>query len=377
MSLFRSEKSMNHKGSYTFFVTNMGGGGTERTISNLLRGFSSDECAVDLVLLQATGPYLDDLPPNVSVFTLNRRSRLFALLPLVKYFRKRRPSFFISFFTRNNLLAIVARRIARVPSRLIVNERQNLKGWLAQEPFWRRLHYRLLIRLLYPRADRLFTNSRGVAEDLARFLPELSSKIRFVPNGVLTPDFQEKTAEPIPRSDLFRNDRPVILAVGRLYGIKDFPTMIHAFARIRREQTATLVILGDGPRRRELEELVRNLRLENDVCFLGFVRNPFNYMARARLVVISSLIEASPNVLIEALACGTPVVSTDCDYGPRELLKDRRFGTLVPVRDHRTLAQAILERLRAAPERVDAGDALRCYGFEEATKRFREALLEA
>jgi glycosyltransferase involved in cell wall biosynthesis len=203
----------------------------------------------------------------------------------------------------------------------------------------------------------------------------MAGRIVVAPNGVLTPELERMAAEEVPDRTLFRADCPVVLAVGRLSHVKDFGTLIRAFALVRREHLARLVILGEGPKRKRLEALVRKLGLENDVRLPGFVKNPYAYMARARLLVVSSLTETGPNVLIEALACGIPVVATDCDYGPREILQGRWFGSLVPVRDPVSMAGTVLERLRSTPRPVDAGNELRCYRHQVAAGRFWEIVL--
>jgi glycosyltransferase involved in cell wall biosynthesis len=143
---------------------------------------------------------------------------------------------------------------------------------------------------------------------------------------------------------------PVILGVGELCARKDFGTLIRAFALVRRERPARLVILGKGRQREKLEALARELGVGADVSLPGFVNNPYPYMKRASLFVLSSAYEGFGNVLVEALATGTPVVATDCPSGPREILEDGRYGPLVPVGDVRRLASSILDTLAHPPE---------------------------
>ena len=143
---------------------------------------------------------------------------------------------------------------------------------------------------------------------------------------------------------------PLIIGVGSLIGLKDFPTLIRAFAQLRSQRECHLVILGEGLDRPRLERLVRELRLETDVTLPGFVRNPFAWMSRAAVFVSSSVTEGCPNALMQALACGAPVVSTDCPGGSGEILEGGRWGQLVPVGDAGTMAAAIAGVLDASAQ---------------------------
>jgi glycosyltransferase involved in cell wall biosynthesis len=139
------------------------------------------------------------------------------------------------------------------------------------------------------------------------------------------------------------------LAVGRLGRVKDYPTLIRAFAKLRENREVRLVILGEGNERSRLESLVRELKLQDCVKMPGYVSNPFAYMARASLFALTSLREGLSNVLVEALYCGCPAVATDCPVGPREVLRGGEYGRLVPVGDDNALAQAMLESLDSKP----------------------------
>jgi glycosyltransferase involved in cell wall biosynthesis len=221
---------------------------------------------------------------------------------------------------------------------LVVNE-QNTISLTTQHT--RRRRQRLvptLIKHFYPWADYIIGNSQGVAADLGKITGLPAERIRVIYNPVVTPELQAKTQAPLQHPWFAPGQPPVLLAVGRLTQQKDFPTLIQAFAEVRRHQAARLLILGEGPDRPQLEGLIKTLNLEQDVALFGFVENPYAYMARAALFILSSRWEGLPTVLIEALFCGVPVVATDCPSGPREILAGGQYGALTPMQDVATLA---------------------------------------
>ena len=189
-----------------------------------------------------------------------------------------------------------------------------------------------LERLLLRYADVVIANSRGAADDLVGAAPNLAPQVtRVIHNPVVWPELAEKAVEPVDHPWFQDSSLPVVLAAGRLVPVKDYPTLLEAFANVvLKVRLARLVVLGEGPERAALRLLVEDLGIEDAVDFPGFVSNPYSYMSRAKLFALSSLYEGSPNVLVQAMACGTPVVSTDCPSGPREILRDGALGRLGP-----------------------------------------------
>jgi glycosyltransferase involved in cell wall biosynthesis len=234
----------------------------------------------------------------------------------------------------------------------------------------------MLVRWSYPRADAVVAVSDGVADDLARRLRVPRSRIHVVPNPIVTPDLADLARRRVDPTSFAAGAVPVILGVGRLTMQKRFDLLIEAFARVRRRHDARLMILGEGEDRPQLEALIRQLGLEQQVALPGFVANPFAYMARARVFVLSSAWEGLPGVLIQALACGTAVVATDCDSGPREILQGGRLGRLVPVGDVAALADAISSTLDEPPVRSTADRCLR-YSESTALDAYRRVLDQA
>jgi len=338
---------MNNSSSrVAIFLPALYGGGAERTMLKLAGGIAERNYMVDLVLARARGPYLAEIPQKVRVIDLNASRDLFSLFSLVQYLRKARPAVLFSGL-HTNIIAIVARKIAGVPTRLVVSERNTFS--IRTESFSSDFRMRLmpkLVKLLYPLSDWVVAVSKGVAEDLVEQVGVPQERITVIYNPVVTPELKTKAADRLDHSWFKTGKPPVILSVGRLSIQKDFTTLISAFARVREASDARLLILGEGDERQALEDQIRKLGLEQHVCMPGFVTNPYPYMREATVFVLSSKYEGLPGVLIEALYCGTRLVATDCPSGPREVLCDGSYGQLVPVGDAELMAQAIGKALR-------------------------------
>ena len=211
--------------------------------------------------------------------------------------------------------------------------------------------FRLRVRYLFSGATHFVAVSQGVSDSLANAVGVPREKITTIYNPVVTPDLDDKAVE-IADHPWFRDDgAPVLLAVGRLEKEKDYPTLIRAFARLAARRSCRLIILGEGSQRTETEGLIEEFKLTDRVSLPGWVENPFAFMARASLFVLSSRWEGLPTVLVEAMACGCPCVSTDCPSGPAEILQDGEFGVLVPVGDSEALAEAMERVLDDPPDR--------------------------
>ena len=226
-------------------------------------------------------------------------------------------------------------------------------------------------------ADAIVAVSDGVADRLAQATGLPRGSIRTVYNPVVGPELPTLAAEPVGHPWFRHGGPPVVLGAGRLVEQKDFPTLLRAFALVRRARPARLVILGDGPAGacEGLRAIAAALGCAEDLDLPGFVANPFAYMARAAAFALSSLHEGLPGVLIQALACGCPVVSTDCPSGPREILDGGRYGRLVPVGDHEALARAILACLDDPSGREERVARAAAFGLERAVDRYLELIV--
>lgn len=343
---------------------------------NLAHGMVDRGHAVDLVLVKAEGAYLSELSRHVRLIDLKSDRTVTALPRLVTYLRKERPGALLATPGHANIIALWAGKLAGVKTRIVVREAITPSRSEAYHAKRRKTRIiSCLTRWSYPLADGIVAVSEGVAEDLSNTYGIRKEKIRTIYNPVVTPDIFTKALAPVPHPWLAEGSPPVIMAAGRMNRQKDHATLMHAFALVRQQHCARLMILGEGAERPRLEALAREMGIESDVSFPGFATNPFAYMARARVFVLSSTFEGLPNVLIQALALGTPVVSTDCPSGPWEILQGGRFGLLVPVADSSAMAGAILHCLRK-PTPIVPADALRPFHLDYATEAYLETLLE-
>jgi glycosyltransferase involved in cell wall biosynthesis len=324
------------------FLPSLIAGGAQRVMVNLARGLADRGLDVDLVLSTAEGPYLSEVSRSVRLVDLKARRVLASLPKLVRYLRAERPRALLSTLTYANVVALWAARLARVSTRVVVREANTLSLASQGATDGRDRILPALARHCYPWADGIVAVSEGAAGDLARTTALPRERISVLDNPSITPELRALAAAPLDEPWFRPGAPPVILGVGRLSKQKDFPSLLRAFADVRRAREARLLILGEGEDRSGLAALIAELGLSADAALPGFVQNPFAYMARAAVFVLSSAWEGSPGALIQALACGAPVVATDCESGPREILQGGRFGQLVPCGDVPALSAAIL-----------------------------------
>jgi glycosyltransferase involved in cell wall biosynthesis len=324
------------------FLPSVGGGGAERVFLSLANGLSERGHQVDLILARAEGPYLKDVSKQVSIINLDKGRISSSLLPLVNYLRRARPDVLLSAMTHVNIIAVLARMLAASSAVLAVSERASLTNNLPAS--LKETLIRALIRPFYHHADVVVCPSKGIEEQLQHSFKLNKRHLITIYNPLDIEKIQLRMADDCVHPWMSDSGAPVILAVGRLAAQKDYPNLISAFGKLRASRPARLVILGEGDAH-ALKQLVQALNLEHDVAFVGFQENPYSWIARCHLFVLSSASEGLPNVLLEALACGARVVSTDCPTGPNEILEAGRWGALVPVRDPEALAKAMAEAL--------------------------------
>jgi glycosyltransferase involved in cell wall biosynthesis len=377
------------------FIYGLTGGGAQRRTMTLAGEFAERGHRVDLVVVHPGGPLVRELSPAVRFTVLESRWKrplralsrtmnvrgletLASIPTLAGYLRRERPDVLMSAASHVNLVAVLARQLSRTPVRLVLRTSNDPSGnpklWpRAERPV--RLFLRAVAARIYPRADAIIAVSKGVGDSLAQLTGLPRERITTIYNPVMTEELLEKSQEPVPHPWLAAGGPPVVLGAGKLKIQKDFATLIKAFARVRAVRPARLVILGDGPRRKGLEALVRELGLAADVALPGHVDNPWSWMASASVFALSSAWEGLPGVLIEAMACGCPVVSTDCPSGPAEVLDGGAYGPLVPVGGDQALAEAILAVLEDPPDRARLRDRAASYAVAPAIDRYLEVLL--
>lgn len=342
----------------SLFMPSLEGGGAERVMVHLANGFCERGFQVDLVLVSAEGPYRSLLGNRLRVVDLKCSRTLFSLPRLVRYLRAEKPNVVLSTLEHSNTIAVLACILTRNSQKIVVRVPNNPNAPIKSI---RSQIVRILARYTYFHANKIIAVSEELANDLICMYKLPQGKVQTIYNPAITLELLSKAKEPLKHPWVGPNQLPLILGVGRLSKQKDFSTLIRAFSHLCLKCPARLIIVGEGEERPKLESLIRELCLEDRVSLPGFVDNPFQYIKHASTVVLSSRWEGMPNVLLQALAIGIPVVATDCTYGPREILENGKWGKLVPVGDAEALSQAILKSLN---------EEIRCPPIELLEKRF-------
>lgn len=355
------------------YLPSLRGGGAERVMLTLANAFARRGLRVDIVLAKGEGPYMRDVSPQVRVVDLNSSRVLSSLLSLVRYLRRERPHALLSALNHANVVATVAVIMSRVATRIVVSARNTFGASVSREKGIRERLMPILMHYTYQNADGITAVSNGVAEDLSISINIPRERITTIYNPVVYDEIAVQAKMMLDHRWFTPDGPPVILGVGRLTEQKDFQTLIRAFAKVRSRRKARLLILGKGHLRDDLEDLIRELGIDSEVDLPGFVDNPFVYMHNASLFVLSSKWEGLPGTLIQAMACGTQVVSTDCPSGPSEILEGGKWGQLVEVGNVDELAEAISKSLN---RRLQLDVALRAQAFnvEKAVEQYLDIL---
>ena len=327
----------------TVFIPHLGGGGAERATLEIARGFVHRGLSVDLLVTRC-GQYRGLVPEKARLVNFDSWKAVTCFPRFLRHLQRQRPDALLSTLIHTSILALIVKKFFIKDLPTIVRYESTFTMEFANGGFKQRIELTAL-KYLFPSADAIIAVSAGAAADLKRAIPGAARRVQVVPNPVVTATLAKQAKEPVEHPFFRDPGIPVILSAGRFVPLKDYPTLLRAFADVAISRPARLVILGEGPERGELVTLARRLKIAEKVDFPGFTSNPFAYMAKARVFALSSTYEGLGMVLIEAMACGTPVVSTDCRYGPREILEGGKWGRLVPVGDWRGLARAIREAL--------------------------------
>lgn len=337
-----------------FFITSLGGGGAESHTLRILNHLDRSRWAPSLAVVKGGGSYEQFLSPDVRIHDVSGYSvassagRLLLSAPRLRALvRRERPSLVCSVMDVVNMMAVLTLATMTDPPKLALCVQMPPKKGFAQSPLRRRMLLSAT-RHLFVRADRVIALSKGVKNELADIDPRLHDRTTVIHNACVD-DRILSAATAAPPDSMPDTKLPVIVAAGRLQPEKDYPTLIEAFALVKREIDAELWILGEGPERARIERRIQALGLGDSVRLLGFQDAPQAFMRRATVFALTSLYEGFGNVIVESLAVGTPVVATDCPYGPREILGEQEGGLLAPVGDPAALANA-LRRLIMDPE---------------------------
>jgi glycosyltransferase involved in cell wall biosynthesis len=356
---------------FAFFIQDLRGGGAERAVVRLANGIAARNIPTDLVLVARRGPFLAEVGAAVEIVELPQSRTVTSVLGLADYVAKRRPAALVSHMTHTNVAAIAATALTRQRPRLIVVEHNRFDVAQARRRGLPRLAYNL-VPLVYRYADVVAVVADGMRGRIAEAARIPLEKVAVLRNPVISPELLAQAKEEPPHPWFKPGEVPVILAVGRLTRQKNFAMLLEAFAKLRGRRAARLVILGEGEERVALEGLIAERRLQADVDLPGFASNPFAYMAHAGVFALSSDWEGLPTVLIEALACGVPLVATDCESGPAEILDGGRYGRLVATGDANAFADALEAALDDPGERSRSARIARAmdFAFERAIDRY-------
>lgn len=348
------------------------GGGAQRDMILLCNALAAKGVRIVILALRVDGPLRRLLDPAIRVAEVPGRQLRYAIPSLRRLIRELAPAAVISSEASLNLCALIAVRTLRRASRpkLILREVGSPSVAQRRDPYLQnRIAYRIL-RRFYSYADRIITLTEGARRDLAENFAVPDPLIAvMLTNAVVPPAAANRIAQWDGEAG---RENDLIVCIGRLSPEKDQRTLIRAVSLLPAAQPWRLAIVGDGPERPALQALARELGVADRIVFTGEVSDPFGFTMRARLAVCASVYEGLGNAIIEALACGTPVVSTDCPYGPSEILQSGRYGALTPVGDAPAMAAAISEALNAAPDRA----ALMARGLNYTAVRAAERFLE-
>jgi glycosyltransferase involved in cell wall biosynthesis len=324
-----------------FFLSSLSGGGAERTVVNIINNLDREKFELLLVLgSKKNNDYIDFVDKNITIKYLNHSRVRYCLYDLIKVIKEEQPSLLFTTLIHNNIIVSLARVLSLRKIPVIVREANNR----IQSGKVSRIN-KLSTFLTYNYlAKKVIALSNGVKEDLVNNFKVNKDKIEVIYNPIEVGKIKQLSNEKI--DDLkFNNDEMTIIAVGRLVEQKDYPTLLKAFSIVTKSVKSRLVILGKGPLENELKQLTKKLNISNKVIFLGFKENPYKYMKKADIFVLSSKWEGFGHVIVEAMVCGTSVISTDCKSGPGEIIGDDKYGILTPVGDHDALAENIINLL--------------------------------
>ena len=358
---------MGNKKKVMFVISSLSGGGAQRVVVSLINHLPADRYDVVLVLLEDKKGHQEHLRDSVKIVQLNKKSRwdfprlVFQLMREVKHYQ---PQVVISFLHYVNIVTLIVHLLTGKKYKVIVSERNyppiylkrirfgNLKGWL--------------MKVLYRKADFIISNSKLIQKALEEEFHVASNKIKTIYNPVPLKEIECNSTEPIDHPFFLVHDGKIVISIGRFVPQKRMDRLVRAFALAsQKDKNCYLIILGAGPLANDLCDLVKQLDIEDRVAFPGFTTNPYAWLAKCDLFVLSSDYEGFPNVILEAMACGVPVIATDCPSGPGEIITNGENGILVPLNNDQALAESMMTLLSDSNLRDQLGRAgkIKAYDF--------------
>ncbi len=331
-----------------FFLPSLEAGGAEKNTINILKELSKKPYKLILLLAKKKGFFLSDVPDKVLIADLNSYFLLPLFFKVLFYLRREKPDIFVSTFPRFNLINILAKIFSGAKTKLVIIEQTTPSQlWITTKSFSHKIiacfFLPFLIKWLYPKSSLIIAVSKVVKEDLTRFIGK-KKKIEVVYNPIINDDIYKLAKEKIDHPWFLDKKIPVIITAARFVKAKDYPTLLKAFAKVLKKRDGRLFILGQGEDKIKIKKLIKGLGLEEKVLIKDFQKNPYKYFYNSSVFIVSSQREGFSNVIVEAMACGLPVISTQC-AGPKEIITDGENGILVPMGDENSLAQAIIKVL--------------------------------
>lgn len=361
-----------HDSSVALFLPTLTAGGIERCFLNLAEGFLDQDITVDLVVADLRGRFISQIPDGVNVVNLGADRTLKAILPLRNYLNTIEPSVLLSGHTHANIAAILASKTSRAKTKIAVGIHNTLSQKSATGFMSRAVQF--LYPHLYKLADEIIAVSEGVKQDLLNNINLDPEVISVIHNPVSINSVVKQSMEKVSHEWLSDESLQVVLGAGRLTKQKDFETLIRAFVDVQKvNKQARLIIAGTGDKK-ELEDLATDLGVGDKIDLVGYVDNLYAYMRLADIFVLSSQWEGFGIVLVEAMAVGTPVVSTDCPHGPAEILQNGEFGELVPVGDSKQLSDSICNTLSKGQDTKTLESRAADFSAKNIAKTYAETL---
>lgn len=326
----------------------MGAGGAARTLLNIINNLDRGRFSPVLVTLNYKGSYEPELKPDVKIIKLSTKRLSRSIFKLAKIIRSENIDVVFSTIPRVNTIAIIANFLSFSKAKNVIREADNLGGTFFED-------LRLLaFGFMYKFSSQIISLSEGVKENLINRYKVKGNRIKVIYNPIDLISIEKKIRTgvmPDSHKALFTKDESkIIMTAGRLVPQKDHKTLLRALSIVEKQLNCKLIVLGEGPLKNELTQFAKELGLQNKVHFVGFQNNPYTYMKKSDLFVLTSIHEGFSHVIAEALATGLPVVSTNCLSGPEEVLEKGKYGVLCEVGDEQELAKEIISMLKLSSE---------------------------
>ena len=332
----------------TFLLAAFSVGGAQSVMVNLANNLANKGIKIDFLVADNSGPFSNKLDTRVNLIDLKTKRISRSLFAVTKYLKVVKPNILFCTQKHTNILACISKMLSRTPIKLVLRESSTPSVQYLNSTKKEKFIYQIA-KLFYPIADYFIGQSIGLTNDCISFYRIPKNKIKSIVNPIISKKIFELSKETCDHPWINSNT-PILISIGRICVAKDFETLIRAFSIVRKKKNCKLIILGNiEPKEihlfERLKKLISQLGLEQEISFPGFQQNPFSYLTNTNVYVLSSVYEGLPGALIQAMALGCNVVSTDCPNGPREIISRGESGILVPVKDYEGLAKGILHHL--------------------------------